>query len=77
MTVSLVEHFTDLPDPRRHNSLHELNDILVITICAAICGAEDWVAVEQFANAKAKWFRTFLKLEYGDTIARHPGASVC
>lgn len=62
----LVEHFAELPDPRqRQNREHKLIDILVITICAAICGADDWVAVEQFGCAKQGWFESFLELPSG------------
>ncbi len=40
-------------------------DIIVIAICAAICGADNWVEVELFGRAKEKWLRTFLKLPHG------------
>jgi predicted transposase YbfD/YdcC len=64
--TSLVEHFAELPDPRQKpNREHRLIDILVITICAAICGADDWVAVEQFGLAKQAWFESFLELPSG------------
>ena len=64
--ASLVEHFATLSDPRgRPNREHKLIDIVVITICAAICGADDWVAIEQFGSAKQKWFETFLELPNG------------
>jgi predicted transposase YbfD/YdcC len=63
---SLAAHFADLADPRqRQNREHKLIDILVITICAAICGADDWVAVEQFGCAKQAWFESFLELPSG------------
>ena len=64
--TGLVEHFAELPDPRqRQNREHKLIDILVITICAAICAADDWVAVEQFGTAKQDWFASFLELPSG------------
>ena len=44
-------------------------DILVIALCAVIGGADDWVSVVQFGNAKKEWFSTFLKLPNG--IASH------
>jgi predicted transposase YbfD/YdcC len=47
------------------NQEHLFFDILVITICAVICGADDWVAVERFGQAKAEWFATFLELPNG------------
>src|SRR2546423_15097219 len=75
MANSILEHFADLPDPRRaRGKLHRLSDLLVIAICAVICGAEGWAAVEHFARAKEKWFRTFLELGNGipshDTFGR-------
>jgi hypothetical protein len=45
--------------------LHELSDIIVITICGAICGVDNWVVeIERFGNAKIRWFRTFLALPH-------------
>jgi predicted transposase YbfD/YdcC len=64
--TDIVSHFAALEDPRqRQNREHKFIDILVITICAAICGADDWVSVEQFGEAKQKWFETFLELPSG------------
>lgn len=63
---NLVEHFAGVSDPRgRPNREHKFIDILVITICAAICGADDWVSVEQFGCAKQAWFEGFLELPNG------------
>ncbi len=42
-----------------------LPDILVIAICAVICGADSWPEVAAFGRAKAKWFKTFLALPHG------------
>jgi len=62
---TIAEHFSELGDPRRYNKRHLLHDIIVIAICAAICGADDWVAVEEFGHAKQSWFEKFLKLPHG------------
>jgi predicted transposase YbfD/YdcC len=74
-STSIAAHFRTLPDPRvRRTRRHALVDILAITLCAVICGAEDWVAVARFGRAKRKWFRTFLTLRHGipshDTFGR-------
>ena len=37
----------------------------MIAICAVICGADSWVEVETFGNAKLAWFRKFLALPHG------------
>lgn len=74
-SAALLEHFGDLADPRidRHKE-HKLLDILVIAICAILCGANDWVAVETFGQAKQEWFKRFLDLAHGipshDTFGR-------
>lgn len=62
---TIAEHFSELEDPRRYNKRHLLHDIIVIAICAAICGADDWVAVEDFGQAKRSWFEEFLELPHG------------
>jgi hypothetical protein len=36
---SFVEYFRDLDDPRQDNKRHNLIDIVVLSICAVICGA--------------------------------------
>jgi predicted transposase YbfD/YdcC len=62
----ITEQFAEVEDPRDSvNRMHIFSDILVITICAAICGADDWVAVEEFGRAKEEWFATFLELPNG------------
>lgn len=63
--ATITEHFSELEDPRRYNRRHLLHDIIVIAICAAICGADDWVAVADFGRAKQSWFEEFLELPHG------------
>lgn len=63
---TIAHHFAKLRDPRKfHSPSHLLVDIVTIAICAVICGADDWVAIETFGRAKEKWFRTFLRLPNG------------
>jgi hypothetical protein len=65
-SAALLEHLGELADPRieRHRE-HKLIDVLVIAICAILCGANDWVAVETFGQAKRGWFARFLELAHG------------
>lgn len=72
---SLREHFAAVPDPRiDRTKRHQLLDILTIAICAVLCGADSWVDVELFGQAKLTWLRTFLALPNGipshDTFGR-------
>ena len=72
---SLIKHMSSVKDPRiNRTKRHKLLDILVITICAVICGADDWVEVEMYGRAKRAWLRKFLELPNGipshDTFGR-------
>jgi predicted transposase YbfD/YdcC len=62
----LVQLFRDLPDPRMVGKIsHKLHDILVITVCAVLCGLEHWTQIADFGKAHEAWFRTFLDLPNG------------
>lgn len=39
-----AECFEDLPDPRADNALHDLTEILFITLMATLCGATSCVS---------------------------------
>jgi len=72
---SLAEHFAELPDPRMMRTRrHRLDDILMIALCAMICGAKSFEAIEAFAEGRQDWLKGFLKLPNGipshDTIYR-------
>ena len=62
-------------DPRiERTKLHQLIDVITIAICAVICGADSWVAIETYGQAKKEWLKRFLELPNGipshDTFAR-------
>ncbi len=75
MGASILEHFSMLKDPRieRHKK-HRLEDIIVLSICGVLSGAEGWEAIEQYGHAKLAWLRRFIPLAHGvpadGTIAR-------
>jgi predicted transposase YbfD/YdcC len=63
---TITKHFGQLKDPRKGNlRYHRFMDIVVIAICAVICGADDYEGIAEFGRAKAKWFETFLELPNG------------
>ncbi len=71
----LANSFATLHDPRVDRTKeHLLLDIVLIAICAVVCGAEGWVEVAEFGEAKQAWFSRFLKLPNGipshDTFGR-------
>jgi predicted transposase YbfD/YdcC len=65
-TPSIIHHFSSIKDPRvNRQKKHQLQDIFFIAICATICGADNWVAIEAFGVAKEPWFTKLLDLEHG------------
>lgn len=64
-SARLQEHFVELTDPRRRKVMYPLMNIVVIAICAVICGADDFVAIAQFGRKKRRWFTRFLDLASG------------
>jgi predicted transposase YbfD/YdcC len=73
--VSLFRHFSDLPDPRiDRTKRHKLIDVIGVSICAVICGADGWAAIEEYGQAKETWLRDFFELPHGipsdDTFRR-------
>lgn len=73
--ASLEKHFQNLTDPRAEHSIaHLLIEMVIITICAVICGANNWVEIENYGHAKKEWLETFLELPHGipshDTLMR-------
>jgi predicted transposase YbfD/YdcC len=72
---SIKNHFVDLPDPRTPiNRRHLLADIIVISICAVLAGADGPAAIAAWAKTKRKWLEQHLELPNGipsrDTVRR-------
>ena len=64
--TTIEEHFSEINDPRLDRAkLHQLIDIITITLCAVISGAESWDDIEFFGHCKYDWFKSFLSLPNG------------
>jgi predicted transposase YbfD/YdcC len=64
--ATLVIHFADLEDPRASHAVeHPLINILVIGLCAIICGASTFTAMAEFGRSKRDWLAKFLDLSKG------------
>lgn len=65
-STKLATIFSQVKDPRRDLlKLHKLNDILLISTLAVICGADTWKDIETFAISKEEFLQTFLELPNG------------
>lgn len=73
-TPEILRHFQTMTDPRRHNRVHCLSDLLTIALFAVLSGAEGWEDVAEYGRRKLDWLRTFLPLPRGipshDTFGR-------
>ena len=71
----IIGHFKELPDPRSSiNRRHLLVDVIVISICGVIAGADGLSAIKEWAKAQQTWLKKYLRLPDGipshDTIGR-------
>jgi predicted transposase YbfD/YdcC len=72
---SLKHHFQIISDPRSGPAqLHELLDILMIALCATLCGAEGFNDFALWGRCQHEWLKTWLALPHGipshDTFRR-------
>lgn len=73
--MNFLDIFGQLDDPRiERKKLHPMREILLLTLCAVICGAESWDDIEMFGKSKLIFLRQYLPYESGvpsdDTLRR-------
>jgi predicted transposase YbfD/YdcC len=73
--MDFLDIFGQLDDPRiERKKLHPMPEILLLTLCAVICGAESRDDIELFGQSKLALLRQYLPHEYGvpsdDTVRR-------
>ena len=63
---SILEHFAALRDPREGwRVLYPLQEILLVVLCATLCGMDDFVEVKLWGEARLDFLRRFLPFERG------------
>jgi predicted transposase YbfD/YdcC len=66
MSSCISDHFSKIEDPRiNRKKLHTLSDIITLTICAMLSGADGYESIEEFGRNKKTWLKTFLPLQNG------------
>ena len=69
---SLAYYFTELRDPRvQLKCVHDFLEVIQIVVVAIIGGADDFVSIVEFAEAKVDWFRDRLGLKLTNGIPSH------
>jgi predicted transposase YbfD/YdcC len=65
-TASLLDHFSALSDPREQwRVVYPLPEILLLVLCATLCGMEDFVEVRLWGEQRLDFLRRFLPFERG------------
>jgi predicted transposase YbfD/YdcC len=73
--MTLTEAFGSLDDPRTGPARrHDLTEMILMALCAVLCGADTWVDVAEWAEDNEAWLKRYLVLEHGtpshDTFGR-------
>lgn len=73
--VQFLDSFENIEDPRSsRNQLYTVSEILLVTLCAVLCGAEGWSDVEEYGKRKINHLRQYLDYNNGapsdDTLRR-------
>lgn len=64
--VDFLTHFSVLEDPRQQRKvLYPVDEVLLLTLCAVLSGADGWVEVSHYGERKLAFLRRFLAFEHG------------
>ena len=48
--LSIEKAFGDLADPRERPAIHDLTEMLLVALCAILCGADSWVGIQLWVS---------------------------
>ena len=66
ISLSIVKFFAELNDPRQTAKVrYPLRESILVALCAAMCGADSFVEMEESGNAKLDFLRSILPFENG------------
>ena len=64
--LSVLDHFSALTDPRqRWRVMYPLPEILLLVLCATLCGMDDFVEIRLWGKQRLDFLRRFLPYERG------------
>ena len=64
--MTLQEAFGLVEDHRKGPACrHDLKEMIVMAICAVLCGADGWSDIADWCEGEEDWLKTFLVLRYG------------
>ena len=66
------KHFENISDPRQAGKIsYNLQEIIIMTVCAVISGCEFWEDTVDFCRVKESWFRKKLGLALKNGVASY------
>ncbi|MDL2325534.1 ISAs1 family transposase [Bacteroidales bacterium OttesenSCG-928-A14] len=66
MKPEILSYFCTMEDPRKERrKLHSIDNIVLISIAAVLCGAETWNEIEDFGKSKFYWLSSILDMPNG------------
>lgn len=69
--MTLQDAFAEVEDHRKGPAQrYDLKEMIVMAICAVLCGADGWVDIADWCEGEEDWLKTFLDLKNG-TFTRH------
>ncbi|HEB1789371.1 TPA: transposase family protein [Escherichia albertii] len=67
----LLEYISVIPDYRQQGKIdHKLMDILFLTVCAVMSGAEGWDEICDFGHAHINWLKMYGNFKNGSRRGR-------
>ena len=65
--ASFLDYFAEIDDPRNPggNTKYQACEILLITLCAILCGADSWRDLVEYGKLKLEFLKSFFPYEYG------------
>jgi predicted transposase YbfD/YdcC len=75
LDTNFIDNFEHIEDPRStRNQLYNIGEILLVTLCAVLCGAEGWKDIEDYGKSKLSYLRKYFDFTHGtpsdDTFRR-------
>ncbi len=75
---TLMQAFAELNDPRSRQCRYQLEEILLSTLCATLCGVDTWEMMVLWGRSQLEWLRKHQPYKHGipcaDTYRRVFGA---
>lgn len=66
--LDIVELVSKLEDPRSRYCPHNFSEVVITTICSAVCGMLEWDEIVFFATENKQWLKEKLKVNFANGI---------